>query len=120
MTRRQQPEAQIQRAVFEHFKIRSATGVFAFHPANGGYRRPVEAKILKGQGVVSGVPDIVAVRSGQMYCLELKAKGGKLSDNQRAAHSLLVSAGAMVATVDNIDDALRQLESWKLLRGTAV
>jgi hypothetical protein len=37
--RRQQPEAQIQRAVFQHFRARGAPGVFAFHPANGGFSR---------------------------------------------------------------------------------
>jgi hypothetical protein len=115
--RRQQPEAEIPKCVFEHFKIRSAPDVFAFHPANGGYRRPIEAKIFQGIGVRSGVPDIVAVRGGQMYCLELKAKGGRLTPAQVAAHSLLISAGAMVAMADNIDAALRQLESWSLLRG---
>jgi hypothetical protein len=32
------PEQQIQRAVFEHLAIRAASTVFAFHPANGGWR----------------------------------------------------------------------------------
>jgi hypothetical protein len=91
--RRQQPEAQIQRAVFEHLRIRPAVGVFAFHVPNGGWRSPIEAAILKGLGVVAGVPDIVAVRGGQMYCLELKAEGGRSTPAQIAAHSLLASAG---------------------------
>jgi hypothetical protein len=115
MTRRQ-PEAAIQRAVFEHFKIRSSPGAFAFHVPNGGWRSPIEAKILKSLGVTAGVPDIIIIRDSRTYGLELKAKGGKLTP-QIAAHSLLVSAGAMVAVADNIDAALSQLESWKLLRG---
>jgi len=49
MTRRAEPEAEIQRCVFRHFRTRSAPGVFAFHPANGGYRRPVEATMKKGR-----------------------------------------------------------------------
>jgi hypothetical protein len=32
---RRRPEAAIQRAVFEHLRVRAAPGVFAFHPANG-------------------------------------------------------------------------------------
>ena len=66
----------------------------------------------QGLGVVAGVPDIIAVRSGQMYCLELKAPGGKLTDNQRATHSAMITAGAQVATADNLDDALALLEGW--------
>jgi hypothetical protein len=37
--RRRSPEATIQRAVFAHLRARGASGLFAFHPANGGYRR---------------------------------------------------------------------------------
>jgi hypothetical protein len=116
--RRQQPEAAIQRAVFEHLRCRPAPNTFAWHTPNGGLRSKVEAAILKGLGVVAGVPDIVAVRGDQMYCLELKSAGGRLSPSQIAAHSLLASAGAQVAVADNIDAALRQLEQWQLLRGS--
>jgi hypothetical protein len=59
-----QPEQQIQRAVFEHLALRGASTVFAFHPANGGWRSCVEAAILKGMGVRAGVPDIVAIKGG--------------------------------------------------------
>jgi hypothetical protein len=67
--RRRSPEGAIQSAVFAHLRARGAPGIFAFHPANGGYRKPIEAAILKGMGVVAGVPDIsrsttvVALRS---------------------------------------------------------
>ena len=74
MTRRAQPDAEIQRCVFQHFRARSAPGVFAFHPANGGYRRPLEAKILQGLAVTSGLPDVIAVKDGRCYARELKAE----------------------------------------------
>src|SRR5271169_3463158 len=69
----EQSEQQIQRAVFEHLAIRAASAVFAFHPPNGGWRSRVEAAILKGVGVRAGLPDVVAVKNGQCYALELKA-----------------------------------------------
>jgi hypothetical protein len=87
-------------------RIRPATGVFAFHCPNGGARRPIEAAILKGLGVVAGVPDVIAIRDGRTYALELKAPGGKLTENQRATHSAMTRAGAQVAVADNLDDAL--------------
>jgi hypothetical protein len=92
--RRQQPEAAIRRAVFEHLRIRPAAGVFAFHCPNGGARRPIEAAILKGLGVVAGVPDIIAIKDGRTYALELKAPSGKLSGSQRAAHVAMTKACA--------------------------
>jgi hypothetical protein len=60
---RRRPEDAIQRAVFQHLRARGAPGLFAFHPPNGGYRRPVEAAILKGMGVVAGVPDIIELEA---------------------------------------------------------
>ena len=53
--------------------------MFAFHPANGGYRGPIEAE---GLGVTSGVPDVIAVKDGRCYALELKPEGGKLTEAQ--------------------------------------
>ena len=117
MTRRAQPEAAIQRVVFQHFRARSAPGVFAFHPANGGYRKPTEAKILQGLGVTSGVPDIIAIKDGRTYALELKAEGGKLTEAQQHALIKLREAGATATHAHGLDQALRVLEGWGLLRG---
>src|SRR6185312_11840898 len=105
-----QPEAQIQRAVIQHLRLRPAADVFAFHVPNGGARRPIEAAILKGLGVTAGVPDVIAIKGGRAHCLELKAPGGRLTDAQKTVHDALRAAGASVAVADNIDTALRQLE----------
>jgi hypothetical protein len=112
------PEQQIQRAVFEHLAVRAASTVFAFHPANGGWRSPVEGAILKGLGVRAGVPDIVAIKNGRCYALELKAPDGRLTPVQRDAHAALAAAGATVATAYGLDDALARLEAWGLVRGS--
>lgn len=112
-------EQQIQRAVFQHIAHRGAPGVFAFHPANGGYRRPVEAKILQGLGVTSGVPDIIAIKDGRTYGLELKRIGGKPTQNQLACLAAMQRAGAETAIAEGLDAAIAQLEQWRLLRGTS-
>jgi hypothetical protein len=119
MTRRPQPEAAIQRAVFAHFRARSASGVFAFHPANGGYRRPIEAKILQGLGVTSGVPDVIAIKDGRTYALEIKAEGGRLSPAQEQVLVALRAAGATATHCHGLDQAIRILEGWNLLKGRA-
>jgi hypothetical protein len=117
--RRARPEDQIQRAVFEHLALRSAPGVFAFHPANGGWRSRIEAAILKGLGVRAGVPDVMAVKDGRTYALEIKSPGGRLTAAQNAAHAALRAAGAIVVTSYSLDDAVAQLEHWGLLLGKA-
>lgn len=111
------PEQAIQRAVFQHIAARPAPGVFAFHPANGGRRSPLEAAIMKGLGVVAGVPDVIAIREGAVFGLELKAPGGRVSAAQIAVHDALRAAGAKIAIATGIDDALAYLEAWGVLRG---
>src|SRR5215467_15686375 len=86
-------EQQIQATIIDHFAWRGAPGVFAFHPANGGYRKPVEAAILKGLGVVAGVPDLIAIHNGRVFAMEIKAPGGCVSPKQRACIAALEASG---------------------------
>lgn len=116
MPRRQQREQTDHRAVIQHFGWRGRPGAFVFHPANGGWRSRVEGAILKSMGVVPGVPDIVCIFQGRAYFLEMKAPKGRLTDAQRVVHERLRKAGANVAVAHGIDEALAQLEQWKLLR----
>lgn len=116
---RQRPEDAIQRAVFQHLRARGAPGVFAFHVPNGGKRKPVEAAIFKSLGVQAGVPDIILIRAGHAYALELKAPGGRLSPNQIETHEKLRSAGVDPYVAYGLDDALGWLEKFSFLRGRA-
>lgn len=116
--RRARPEQTIQRAIFQHLRARAAPGVFAFHPANGGYRTPREAAIFKGLGVVAGVPDIIAIHKGQTYALELKAEKGKPTKTQVETMAAMHKAGAHVDIATGLDQALTKLQEWGLLRGS--
>ena len=40
---------------------------------------------MKGLGVRAGVPDVIAIKDGRTYALELKAEGGRLSEAQERA-----------------------------------
>jgi integrase len=81
---------------------------------NGGARSRVEAKIRKGLGVRAGVPDLIAVKDGRTYALEIKSPGGLLTVAQNAAHAALRAAGAIVVTTYSLDDAIteRILTKW--------
>jgi hypothetical protein len=113
------PEDAIQRAVFKHLAVRGTPGVFAFHPANGGYRRPVEAARLKGLGVRAGVPDIIAIHRGHVYAIELKTERGKATEGQLRAIDDIRAAGGHAQICYGLDCALAALEGWRLLRGRA-
>jgi hypothetical protein len=115
--KRQQPEAAIQRAVFQHLCARAAPNVFAFHPANGGYRKPAEAAIMKGLGVVAGVPDVIVIHAGRCYALEIKAPGSRATPKQLAAIAAMEAAGAFTCIAEGLDRALACLEAWGVILG---
>jgi hypothetical protein len=111
------PEQQLQRAVVEHLSWRAAPGVFFFHVPNGGWRSRVEASIFKAMGVRAGIPDIIALRQGAAFAMELKAPGGRLSPTQIACHEAMRLAGATVETVSDIDTAIDLLLAWGIIGG---
>lgn len=115
--RRRSPEAQIQKAVVEHLAWRARPDVFAFHVPLGGYRKPVEAAILKSIGTVAGIPDLILLFESRVYALELKSEKGRLTEVQRVVHDRLRRAGALVAVAVGIDQALECLSAWGLLVG---
>src|SRR4029077_19138587 len=82
----------------------------------GGLRSKIEAKILRGQGVVRGCPDLLIVADGKAHFLELKSEHGRVTPAQHECHEALCAAGACVAVVYNIDEALERLTAWGLLR----
>jgi hypothetical protein len=112
-------EQQIQKAVFEHFRRRAVPGVVAWHCPNGGFRRKAEAAIFAGLGVLPGVPDVIAVKGGRAYFLELKKPSGKLTEAQERMLIDLGAAGCQACHAHGLDQALSVLEQWGLLRGVA-
>jgi hypothetical protein len=110
------PESQLQRAVLAHLEVRAAPYTFWFHVPNGGARTATEGAILKGLGVRAGVPDLIIVHGGRFYGLELKTPSGQVSPAQEQTLASLRSAGALTAVAVGLDDALRVLEGWGLLR----
>jgi hypothetical protein len=112
-------EQAIQKALLQHIRTRGVPGLFAFHPANGGFRRRTEAAILSGAGVVAGVPDLILIDQGKVYGLELKAEGCKPTAAQNDTMGAMAQAGVTVGWAAGLDAALAKLEEWKLLRGKA-
>jgi VRR-NUC domain len=112
-------EQQIQKAVFDHLKSRAVSDAFFWHPFSGGFRRPKEAAIYKGLGAIAGLPDVLILHQGRLYCVELKREGGRVSEAQLACLAAMERAGAFTAIADGLDRALACLEAWGLLRGRA-
>ena len=120
MTRRDNPEARLQKTVLQHLKLTGVPGLLYYHPANEGRRSVVSGYNLKAIGMLPGVADLVLVHEGRTYFLELKAAGGRLSDAQRDFSERALAAGALWTVAYSIDAALAALRGWGLIRGGAV
>ena len=70
-------EQALQHAVCQHLRQRGARGLLWFHVPNGGRRTPVEAAIFSGLGVRPGVSDLILLRDGRAFALELKTERGR-------------------------------------------
>ena len=121
---RRRPEAQLQRSVIQHLRIRGARGALFWHTPNGAYlggKRTskgvaIQGAIMKALGVLAGVADICILHAGQFYALELKAPGGRSTEAQLAFRDAVNAAGGFATEAVGIDAALAVLTTWGLLR----
>jgi hypothetical protein len=95
-------------------------GVIFFHVPNGEERDPRVGAKLKAMGVLPGVADLIFLwkdgRWPRVLFLELKAKGEDLSEAQEWFRDNVRSIRCYFECADTIDDALKILEKYKLLR----
>lgn len=88
-------EWQIHAAVAQHLRMRARRDVVWFHPANGMARSKAAGGKLKAMGVLPGIPDLIFLKRGQMYALEIKTDTGKLSPDQLVMIGKMQEAGAI-------------------------
>ncbi|NBT33836.1 MAG: VRR-NUC domain-containing protein [Rhodobacteraceae bacterium] len=88
-------------------------GVLILAVPNGGKRHPGTARKLKAEGVVPGVPDLF-VPEWSLWVEMKRAKGGRLSPDQREVIAYLESIGHSVIVGHGAEDASRQLIEWRM------
>jgi hypothetical protein len=104
-------EFQVQMAVVTYLKIRARSGVCWFSCPNGGYvMDPRAVAKLKAAGLRPGIPDIVVLIAGEPTLgLELKTKGGRLSDAQKEMRDVWIAAGGQWEVATGVDEAVAAL-----------
>lgn len=112
--RTNRPEQSFQLALVGLLRAALTPKTYFFACPNGGYRSHIEAAIMVGQGVRRGVPDLILVHDGRIFGLEIKSEKGRLTDDQRATHIDMERAGARIATVRSIEEAIAQLVAWSI------
>ena len=110
-------EAREQEAIFQWIDYCGVPELqLLYHIPNGGYRRAFEAKMLKAQGVKSGVPDLClpVARGGHhgLY-IELKAdKTKKPTENQKKWLASLTEQGYKAIVCCGWEEAVEQLKEY--------
>lgn len=80
-----------------------------YHVPNGGSRNPIEARHLREEGVMPGVPDICLPVPNSQYAalyIELKRRrGGRVSDDQRGWIAALNRVGNIAVVCKGWEEA---------------
>lgn len=119
-------EFKLQAALVHHLHLRAVPGVFWTALANGEKRSAKTGAKLKAMGLRAGNPDLLFIRGGRAYGLELKAlrigargkplAGPGQSEAQVLAQRDWEAAGGVYAVATGIAEALARLEAWGIIR----
>lgn len=123
---RDDAEFRLQAALIQHIRMRSYPNTYCTAIPNGEYRSKRTAGKLKAAGVRAGAPDLLIIRNGRVFGLELKAlrigaKGKPLAGAGQSEAQMLTqkdweAAGGSYAVATGIKQALDLLESWGIIK----
>lgn len=106
------PEDILQMQVARFLNL-AAPDLLWFHPANGGYRNPREARKLKDMGVLPGVPDLAFILPGGLSgFIELKAGKNTLQPSQKNFMVRAIAAGSAWQLCRSIEEVETTLRTW--------
>lgn len=109
-TNSKKSEARFQQECYTYFHetYKDLRGLL-IHVPNGMIRRKMDAAILRGMGVVAGVPDFLLFFRGKTYFIELKTTTGKLTKIQQEYHEKLRAQGFEVYVVKKFEEFVKLL-----------
>lgn len=102
MAKNKQPESELQRACVRWFRMQYPEYLIFAIP-NGGYRSAIQAAIMKGEGVMAGIPDLQVCLPGRTFFIEMKSEHGRMTDAQKQMCLKLRELGHTVYVVSSFD-----------------
>lgn len=117
---RRSEETLLHLAIWDHFVQRRAPGVIGWHTPNGGKRSGREASEFALMGVLAGVPDLTFLvphpDGFQVKFLEIKAKKGVMSQDQKDFRQKVLTLGCEYETVKTLQDAVNWMKTQAIVR----
>ena len=120
---RSHEESELQRQCVAWFRLQYPSHApLLFAVPNGGGRSPVEAAIMKGEGVVAGVSDLILLEARGNYgalCIEMKtrSRSSRQSPSQKAWQAATERAGNAYVVVRDLDSFRGVVERYLRLPG---
>ena len=116
MTRRNTPEADLQRAVVQALRFALPRTAIIHYSANEvtepGPRSARRQAMLVGMGVHAGFADLMLLHDGRVLFLEVKAPKGRLRPDQEVFRDAVLAQGFGWALIRTLDDALGTLADY--------
>ncbi|WP_373371520.1 VRR-NUC domain-containing protein [Microvirga sesbaniae] len=110
-------ESVLHRAVADHLRTFAHPDWRWSHFPAGEKRDPRTAAKLKAMGVQKGWPDFILFGpGGRLHALELKRRGGVMTDEQKSFAAWCQSQGVPFACLDDLRDVLVALSNWGALK----
>lgn len=110
-------EQELHKTIAEYLdKLAPVNEFWWCHVPNGGARSKIEASILKGLGVKPGVADILIIKAGRAYWIELKSPRGSQSDTQHSFELQMYRCGCPYVVVRSLDMAIGTLRGWGMTK----
>lgn len=110
-------EDALQRGIVQYLRaILPADGFRVCAIPNGGRRSKIEAAIMKGLGVLAGMPDLLIFGAGgRCWFIECKSGTGRLSPAQQEMREWMELARVPRTTARTIDDVHAALHAWGIM-----
>ena len=109
-------ESQIQQSCIKWFRLQhnDLEKVLISVP-NGGKRSVITASILKAEGAISGVSDLLLLKQNSKYgclCIEMKKPKGVQSENQKEWQKSMENIGNKYVICHSIDEFMVEIEDY--------
>lgn len=88
-----------------------------FSVPNGGRRDKITASILKAEGAVAGVSDVILLLPRHGYsslCIEFKTKDGRQSKSQKEWQKAIEDAGSKYVVIRSFDEFRKEIDNYLL------
>lgn len=112
-------ESELQSACVRWFRLQYRRYErLLFAVPNGSHRNRVTAAILKGEGVLAGVSDLILLIPNSEYtalCIEMKSGAGRQIDSQRQFQQAAESVGNRYVVIRSFDEFKSEIDNY--LRG---